>query len=307
MSQAILVAIIAGFASAMLSGVFAPGVMSFALLMMIAPLPLFIAGFGWHSLVAALGGLVAAISIDLMLGNRAALAFIGTIAFPTYVLVAMCETLFPAENGEADGLELGRLAMGAVFYVGLLVVLSALWVQPDFAMFSSKMHALVEDMFRGALSGGSGQMPPDMLQRIVRMVSALMLPITALVILSTLVISSTLGIQIAERANRLSWQRPDFRRFRLPGGALIVLGLSMIVAMRDGYVGVFAEIVMLGMLLMLVLQGLAVAHVLTLRQSARVLILSAIWAAVIVFGFPAFLLALLGAADHLLDLRKGRI
>ncbi len=59
MVQIFLLAGLAGFASALLSGMLTPGMLSLAFLFLVAPLPLFIVGFGWHALAGALAGLLA--------------------------------------------------------------------------------------------------------------------------------------------------------------------------------------------------------------------------------------------------------
>lgn len=310
LAQAILVATIAGFATALMSGLLTPGVAPAVFLSLLAPAPLFIAGFGWHPLVAALGGLFAALIAHFAIGWPASLMISGMIALPVFVLTALSERLFSAYSGrpEKDGVDLGRLAVTLILYLGIAGVSVALIFEPDYAQLEARIRRAVEAVF--VLAGLDRAMPnagKADLARLFEIMTAIMLPLSALISLATLVISGTLGLQIADRAGRMTFVRPDFRRFRLPGGALILLGIAFIVSMRGGYVGLLGEIVALGLAFSYLLQGLAVLHVRTLGMGARALVLAAIWGTLVVFAFPAIVLIGIGMADHLLDFRKGRL
>lgn len=310
LAQAILVAIIAGFATALMSGLLTPGVAPAVFLSLLAPAPLFIAGFGWHPLVAALGGIFAALIAHFAIGWPAALMIAGMIALPVFVLTTLCEKLFGAYSGRPgkDGIDLGRLAVTLILYIGIVGVAVAVVFEPDFGQLEARIRRAVEAVF--VMAGLDKAMPnagKADLARLFEIMTAIMLPLSALISLVTLVISGTLGLQIADRAGRLLFARPDFRRFRLPGGALILLGIAFIVSTRSGYVGLLGEIVALGLAFAYLLQGLAVVHVRTLGMGARIAILAAVWGTLVVFGFPAFVLIGLGMADHLLDFRRGRL
>lgn len=310
MAQAILVAIIAGVATVLLSGLLTPGVAYAVFLSFIAPTPLFIAGFGWHPLVAALGGLVAVLIGHFAVGIPAALMIGGMIALPAFALTSLSERLFGDYSGrpDRDGVDLGRLLVTLVLYLGIAGVTVALIFEPDYAKLEQRIRAAVEAIY--TLSGLDKAMPnagKAEVSRLLDMMTSIMLPMSALISLVTLVVSSTLGVQIADRAGRTVYPRPDFRRFRLPGGVLILLGMAFIASTREGYLGLLGEVVALGLVFGYMLQGLAVVHTRTIGMGGRGLILAAAWGAVIVLGLPAFIFIGIGMADHLMNFRRGRL
>ena len=314
MGQAVFIAIMAGFASALLSGMLMPGSMSFALLFFVAPLPLFIAGFGWHSLVAALGGLVGALLIDLTVGDRGAIAFTFLLTLPAFGVAAAAERLFGGDVRDPgrDGIATGQIGVTLVIYVALVVVASAIWVEPDYAAFSARLREFVTIGLRQMAAPGSVlHSDAASLNRLVELMTAIMLPVSGLVIIAALVISAATGAVIADRATRMMYPRPRLSEFRLPGGTLFLFAVALILGIvprimeiEVGYLGVFAEMVAMGLGLLLMLQGLAVFHVRTMGKPSRGFLLSATWAAILVFGLPGLLFVGAGIVDHLLDLRR---
>lgn len=305
--QALLVALLAGLGSALLSGALTPGSVPMAMLVMLAPLPLFIAGFGWHGLTAALGGLIAMIVIEFAVSQRGAIAFAGTIALPTYAICFAAERLFAREaiTLREAGNRVGLIALAATLYSGIVVVASGLYVEPDHARMMARVRDLVSQTVGITFGRQGAGLPPALEAQLVPLLTELMLPMTGFIILLTLVISGTLGIQIADRSGRLFYRRPDFRRFRLPGGALILLGLALFLARQESYLGIFAAILLGGLLLMLMLQGIAVIHARTAGKAGRGLILTALWMALIVLTPVGILFIGVGIVDHLIDLRRG--
>ncbi|MCA1951687.1 MAG: hypothetical protein LDL25_01995 [Hyphomicrobiales bacterium] len=305
LAQAILVALLAGFTTALLSGLLTPLAAPILLLSVLAPAPLLIAGFGWHPLVAALGGILAGLIAQLAAGMPAALVVSGMLAIPAFGITARAAQVFlPAEGRPGrDGLDLGRLALLTIMYVALAMAVAAFLFQPDYAALQAQLRRALELAARRI----GAEPPGGDLQALVELMAGLILPLSGLVNVLTLAISATLAMQIAERAGRLAYPRPDFRRFRLPGGALILFGLSFFLALSPGYPGLFGELVVVGLAAAFTLQGLAVLHVRTLGMAARGILLTAIWAALVIFGLPALLLILLGMIDHLADFRRGRL
>jgi Predicted membrane protein (DUF2232) len=308
MGQAIFIAAIAGLASALLSGILTPGSMTMAMLIFLAPLPLFIAGLGWHAYVAALGGLLATLAINVTLGTRPSLAFLGSIALPTFVLCYAADRLFGREDATMrhPGLDLGRLAIAAVMGIAFIIVATTISIEPDFAEFQRRLRGMVEQIIRGMFNRPGQTFPAEQAAMLTDLMTRLMLPLSGGLLITSIVISGTLGLQITERAKRLAWQRPDFRSFRLPGGALILFGLALLATMLGGYVSLFAEIVLIGLAVMFMLQGLAVMHVRMAGKPAKGFVIGTAWTLIVVMGFPALVFIGIGMADHLVDFRRPR-
>ncbi|HUN11184.1 MAG TPA: hypothetical protein PLE50_02785 [Rhabdaerophilum sp.] len=230
------------------------------------------------------------------------------LGLPAFAITLVSERQFGRYTGrpERDGIELGRQMVTLVLYVAIVATASAMVIEPDFAALQQRIRKSVEVAFHlvgmQVSAPGSRDLGP-----LFDMMAAIMLPLSGLLAIATLVISATLGAMIAERSGRIAFIRPDLRRFRLPGGALILIGLSFIVSIRGGYVGLLAEMVALGLAFAFLLQGLAVVHARTIGMDGRGFVLGALWAVMIFFGVPALIFVLAGMADHLFDFRRGRL
>lgn len=310
-AQALLIALVAGVATALMSGFVLRSSAPTLMLTMLAPAPLMIAGFGWHPLVAALGGIVAALIAQLVNSNVASFMVAGMLAVPAYGVSALSLHRFSmfSQRPQRDGKEMGGMAVLLVIFLALAGVLAAMAVEPDFEALTRRLKAAMELVMREAMGIDVSvpQARPAALAQIYDILAQIILPMSALVTLTTIIISATLAAQIAERAGLLAYPRPDYRRFAVPGGGLILLGLSFFVATRSGYLGVMGDTVFAGTLFLFMLQGLAVIHVRSLGVPGRGLLLFLVWASLIVFGLPAFLFMLVGVFDHLLDFRRGRL
>lgn len=314
-AQALFVSIVAGVATALMSGFVLRSSAPTLMLTMLAPAPLMIAGFGWHPLCAALGGIVAALIAQGATSTHAALIVSGMLAVPAYGVTALALNRFSmfSQRPQRDGKEMGGIGVLVVIFLALTAVLAAMAVEPDFEAMTRRLKAAMELVMREVLFQTMGLGPglphprPEGLSKIYEVLAAIILPMSALVTLTTLIISATLAAQVAERAGLLAYPRPDYRRFAVPGGGLILMGLSFFVATRSGYLGVLGDTVFAGMLFLFLLQGLAVIHVRSIGFPGRGLLLFLVWGCLIVFGLPAFLFMLVGVFDHLLDFRRGRL
>jgi hypothetical protein len=311
MAQAILVAILSGGTSALLSGLLTPGTVPFFVLFFLAPLPLMIVGLGWHALVAALGALIGLILVNYGVGLRGAIGFIGMVGLPAFGASLLFTRLFQeTERSERDGDRLGQLYLVIAGYVALAMVLSSIAVQPDYAIFEASLHKMMQEAFKIMSAGASAPLPPTDsagVEALISTMAGLIMPISALMIIATLVISGTLALMIVVRSNRLMMQAPDLRRLRLPGGALILFGIALFLGAQDSYIGLFCELIVIGIAIGFVLQGLAVLHVRLIGSPNRTLILGVAWALLVVFGVPALMFLILGMANHLMNFRRGRI
>jgi hypothetical protein len=311
LAPSLLIALIAGTAAALMSGLVVPSSAPLLMLSLLAPAPLMIAGFGWHPLVAALGGLIAAFVAQQFNSTLAAIMISVLIAGPAYGVTALSLKRFGmlSQRPQRDGKEMGGIGVLLVMFLALSAVLAAMAMEPDFEALSLRLRKALEASIE-IMTGMDTTLPAprtEAMSRLYDFFARIFLPISTLVTLTTLTISATLGVQVAERAGLLRYPRPDFRRFAVPGGGLILIGLALITATRPGYLGALGDGVLAGMLFLYLLQGLAVIHTRTLGVPGRGVLLFLAWGALIFFGFPAFLFMLVGFADHLLDFRRGRL
>lgn len=308
-------AVLAGIAAALLSGTLTPGAGGqYVMLFMAAPLPIMLAGLGWHPLAGALAALVGALSIDLAVNDRAALGFVGLVAAPACGLAWLATTLcMPGKSRITlpQGLAMGWLYTLAAFYLSLVIIGTAIVVESDYAAFTTRLVAFVREALELMLGVKDGALPPGFTlasyNRMLDLMVGMLLPISALVSLISLVISGALALAITAKSGLLPFPKPDLRSMRLPGGAILVLLASMLMAFWEEYLGLFGLIICVGLAFGFTLQGLAVMHVRSIGMSGRIPLLALGWSLVIVFGFPGLVFFALGLADHLMDFRKNRL
>lgn len=310
-NQALIIALIAGIAAALMSGLVVPSSAPLLMLSLLAPAPLMIAGFGGHPLVAALGGLIAAFMAQQFNSTIAALMVCVMIAGPAYGITALSLSRFGmlSQRPQRDGKEMGGIGVLLVIFLALAAVIAAMATEPDFEVLAQRLRRAFEASVKIMVGMDTALPAPraEAMSRLYDLFARIFLPISALVTLTTLTISATLALQVSDRAGLLSYPRPDFRRFAVPGGGLILIGLALITATRPGYLGALGDGVLIGMLFLYMLQGLAVVHTRTIGVSGRGVLLFLAWGSLIVFGFPALLFMLVGLADHLLDFRRARL
>jgi uncharacterized protein YybS (DUF2232 family) len=124
--------------------------------------------------------------------------------------------------------------------------------------------------------------------------------------LSTLIL--LLNTSLAARIVRVSGQMrrpwPELAAMTFPRAALLVLaGACAGTLLLSGLPGVVATIVAGAFIMAFVVLGFAVLHAMTRGNGGRPLVLAVVYAAVLVFAWPALLVALLGLVDTAIDLR----
>src|SRR3954470_23541544 len=86
MMTTIVIALVAGSASALMFASIISGALISLLLFYLAPLPLMVTALGWGPLGATIGGIAAAIGLGAMFGLPYCIAFVLTVALPAWWL-----------------------------------------------------------------------------------------------------------------------------------------------------------------------------------------------------------------------------
>src|SRR4051794_39567943 len=86
MTAIILIAIVAGCASALMFASIVSGALISLVLFNLAPLPLMVAGLGWGPLTASIGGIAAAVGLGTVFGFAYCIAFALTVGLPAWWL-----------------------------------------------------------------------------------------------------------------------------------------------------------------------------------------------------------------------------
>ena len=309
-SQAVFASLGAGIASALLVAVLQPQSVFGLLLFLIAPLPLVIAGFSYHPLVAALGALFGCLFLDVFVMPTLSLAFALVAGLPAWLI---CEAglrrgrRFSSLRDELGYLTPGVVLMGIAAYVSALIFTGALWISPSYEGLRAYLYSAFQETVRSQY--GTDAKDAFRLRDgtdLGRLYSQAIPVMMALPFFLMSTVSGYFGAKVARISQRLPRPWPDFRQTRLPSLALTALALAVVLAFFGGYASLAAELIGLTVGLCFVLQGLALIHWrLRDRQGLRWMI-SASWALLIIFGLSAFGFAALGIADQIFDLRRLR-
>jgi hypothetical protein len=96
---------------------------------------------------------------------------------------------------------------------------------------------------------------------------------------------------------------PELPAISFPRTAAIALAATIVGVFLPGLLGIVSDVFAAALTMAYAVLGFAVLHVLTRGAAGRGLVLTGVYAAVLIFGWPAIILALLGLADTALDLR----
>ena len=311
--QALVASLGAGLASSLLIAVLQPQSVFGALMFLIAPLPLVIAGLSYHPLVALLAALIGCLFLDIFQMPTFALAYGLVAGVPAWLIsdagVRQGRRLAGLRDG-AGYLTTGAIMFGIAAYVSTLIVVTALWISPDYATLRGSLYTAFEETIRAQqqIDDKNGLRLPDGtdLAPLGRFYARVMPAMMALPFFLMGIISGYLGARVARISQRLARPWPDFRRIALPQLALGALALATVLAVLGGYPGLAGETLLLTLILCYMLQGLAVVHFRAAAQPRMRWLVSASWSLLIIFGVTAVGFALLGLLDQIFDLRKLR-
>ena len=311
--QALVAALGAGVASALLVAVLQPQSVFGVLLFLIAPLPLVVAGFSYHPLVAALGALLGCLFLDIFIMPTLSLVYALLAGLPAWLI---CEgSLRRGRFGaflrdEHAYFTPGVILVGIAAYVSALVFGGAVWISPSYEGLRGYLYSAFEETMRAqyGIEGKDGLRLPDGtdLAPIGRLYARAIPSLVALPFFLMMVISGYLGARVARVSQRIARPWPDFRRIRLPVFALPLLLVSIGVAFLGGFIGLSGELLTLTLSLCFLLQGLAVIHFRLRAAKGLRWLITCCWAVLIVFGISGFAFAALGILDQIFDLRRLR-
>ncbi len=313
MMQFGLIGIGAGAAAALLFASVTSGSLLSVLLFYIAPLPMLIAGLGWSHWSALIGALSGALAIAALFGPVFFIAFIASAGLPAWWLSYLAMLARPVDsgsNGGAPALEwypTGRL----VIWAAILAVIAVVAAIPNFGTDAESFRAGMRDALAALLQVETGMAGGDALtvpgisntQKLLDfLVKALPLAAAVLASISNLV-NLWLAGRIVKFSGRLKRPWPELAAMNFPRLLAGVLAGAAIVTLFGGMLGIVASVLVATLLIAYSVLGLAVLHAITQGMNARGLVLSGVYAAVLVIGWPVLALCLLGLIETAIELR----
>ena len=301
-----LIALLAGAAS---GGLYVYGLtltITGVFLLLLAPLPLWLAGLGWGATAAGLGGAVGAIGVLLVAGPMIGSMYALVLAIPAVILVnlAMAQHRDPAREAwfPANALVSALVVIGLVQALIAALALSA----TDAGLVGTVRDNLVT-VFGAYVTEDSGEGSGAVIDQWDSLVLGALIAVTMLAQVGTAALAQGLlaAFQKAARPSPSFWalRVGDWTRVLFVPLLIAVVALDATgIAAQNGPGGFFQ---FLGMAFVLVLgvgfllQGLAVMHALTRGMRTQPLVLGGVYLVALTFQpFGSALFALIGFFDR---------
>ena len=310
MMQLVLVGIAAGLASALVFASIASGSALSIPLFYLAPLPVLIAAMGWGHASGLIAAALAALGLGIAFGSMLFVVFLVGVGLPAWWLGYLALLARPVTTGAPGHLEwypIGRLVIWASLLGSLVVVAVMLRFGFDAESIRSGLQRALEALFqvRAAADVGAPPRSPE----IGEFVAWLTVWIPRIAAIPT-ILASLLNLWLAGRvvsaSGRLKRPWPDLSAIVFPSWVPLLLALVIAGTFAPGLLGMLCWVLTASLLTAYMLVGFAVLHATTQALGGRVFILAGSYLTVMLLGWPALAVAILGLLDSALDIR-GRI
>lgn len=268
----------------------------------LALLPLFATGFG----LGAVSGLVAAVTATAMVTAATSILF-GVVFALVYALPAaglIRQALLRHDGGVDDEswYPPGRMLAWLVLYgCGIFAVLALAGGEDEIAAMVSE----IESVMGQVLPTGDNPRVAELMQAIAGYFPAILIFSWSIMVIANAAIAEAL----LAKAGRAIRPKPRYAAVELPswyaGFVAGMAALALIAPWFDlGALTFVARNAALAMLVPFLLVGLSVIHVWSRRWPARMAILAGCYFVLLLFGWPALLVAGLGFMEQWLLLRR---
>ncbi|HEV7635900.1 MAG TPA: DUF2232 domain-containing protein [Bradyrhizobium sp.] len=307
----ILIAIIAGSASALMFASIISGALISLVLLYLAPLPLMVAALGWGPLSATVGGIAAASGLGAIFGLPYCIAFVVAVALPAWWLGHLALLGRPVAHGVPSGngappaapdLEwypLGRILLWISGFAALTTMAALLTLGSDATAIGD---ALRKGLLRiiGVRQAGTVGETEQWIEALVTVGPAA----AAMVAMTTLALNLWLAAKITATSGRLHRPWADLKSLALPPMTLAAFCVAIALCFSGGLLSILARIVAAVLMMSYAFTGFAVLHTLTLALKSRALWLGCTYAIVVAFSWPILAMAALGLADAVFAIRR---
>jgi len=290
------------------------------LFMLLVPLPLFLSGLSMGATAGVVSTATACLTLSLIVATAAARAFdslavgladgagmfIGTaitLGLPAVVLVRQALLSRTAEDGSVEWYPPGLLVMwltGSGLVLLAFSLVSLLWFGEG---------PSVEAIFTGQLADALRLVLPEVeeaqLQEAAAATAQIGLGAGLDSWLMVIAVNGILAQGVLGRFGRTLRPAPDIVQLELPNWLGLALAAAALVALlAPGDIGFIARSLVVLLLLPYFFAGLALVHAACRNRGARTFILSLFYLILVLFAWPAVLVAGLGILDQTIGLRR---
>lgn len=300
MAWTILIPLVAGAASALMFAAISSGAPTALFLFYLSPLPLMVVALGWGSMNALMGAMLAGLAIALYFGWPYFVGFMIAIGLPAWWSGHLALLARPAE----DNPDPARLEWYPIGKVVLWIATCATVIATAGLLTLGTDEAAIKGALRDGLTRVVGAPPPPgdgatLVDFLIQTAPAA----ATVVAMLTLAGNLWLAARITRSGDRLRRPWPFLADIAYPKPTLAVLAVVAGLSLIGGLLGMIAQAASAALVVAYGFAGLGLLHTVTRPVGGRGFILGTIYAAVLVFGWPVLILALIGIADALFALR----
>lgn len=307
MNNPAVIGALAGLVSAMLFASAAASAVAAVFLVYITPLPLMIAGLGWGIRASLIGLGVGMLAAAALFSINVSITYALMLAGPAALLVYLALLSRPDPQGP-QGLAWyppGRLIAWAAMMAGAVGGGSAVALAVGTGDYDTGVRELFNETLLPALQQGQQELSEEQIGQTVQLMSGILPGAVSAVWLLIMLINVWLGGKIASVSGRLIRPSPtlsdlDYPRFLPIAFLLALLGTTVFAGLTAAIASAFTGAILLAYLVL----GLVVVHVITRGSAFQPLILVLLYVGIVLVGWLALLVALLGVAEPLLRLRQ---
>jgi hypothetical protein len=276
----------------------------------LAPLPICLAGLGWGGMAALISALTGTVVMAAALGPATAAAFAIAIAAPTALLTHLALLSRPAvtpQGQQVAALEWyppGRIVGWAALMAGLLAGLLVLFLGYDQESYRDSIREILNHSALKELDKDGTLFTEDTIANLSTMLARALPAAFAVVWLTITLFNLWMAGLIVDASGHALRPWPDLHALELPNAFLLIFAGALAASFLPGLPGLLATGLAGALLFAYVLQGLAVIHVYSQGVAARGLLLATVYLGILLLGWVAIIVAILGLAEPLLGLRQ---
>jgi hypothetical protein len=300
----------AGLISAALFASAATATALAGVLFYLAPLPVCLAGLGWGGTAALISALTGTVVVAASLGPATAAIFALAIAAPGALLTHLAllsRPVAPAQGETAGALEWyppGRLVGWAALIAGLLAGILVLILGYDQESYRDSIRQILSHSALKELDRDGTLLTEENIAGLANVLARALPAAFAIVWLTVTLFNLWMAGLIVDASGRALRPWPDLHSLELPNALVLLFAIALAASFLPGLSGLLATGIAGALLFAYVLQGLAVIHVYSQGVPLRGILLATVYLGILLLGWVAILVAILGLAEPLLGIRQ---